>query len=588
MKIEMKKMNYKIVLGILLIVALVGAVFLVQQRQETRRGATNLDGFIRLFLGESSTTKEIAAGQEFTVPIVANITGAGGVDSVVAYFCYDPTKIDLKDTSALENSFTVSSPTSYVGGLIKVNESNNKCVKVTFVSVVQNTKLSSSVAMINFKTVASSGTGTISIDKSKSSLGVAGQDTVDINSVGNLSYSISSSMGDCTPTSNNSTGCSSNYGCMKISGNYKGIDGDCKNPLKDCSSGSIKYVPDTSCPAISEAVLATLGSSGNNDACNSANVCTPTSNNSTGCSSNYGCMRIDGNYLGIDGDCKNPVTGCNPGAIKYVVDDNCPRISDAVLATLGSSGNNDACGAVSTVVNGNCSTSRNTCTSGELDDIEDSDTEYKWNCVGTNGGTTDNCSKTKSAGDAVVDIKLAFAGVKKDNGKCAVNWPVTVKVLNNAGVNVLDDTFSATPTQTTSVNSKGEIIYDYNVTVSNVPTAGVGNLAFFLTGSKHISVKYGENNQKAWFSNLAGSLSLTRGETSSYDFSEYPLTTGDVNGDGKINGQDYSYIKEKANVLTSGNTGTSVDGDINGDCQVNSGDIALIKKSLKEVNGQTY
>lgn len=512
MKIEMKKINYKIILGILLLVALVGAVLLVQQKQETRRGATSSVGFIRLSLEESSTTKQVTAGQEFTVPIVANVTGAGGVDSMVAYFCYDPTKIELKNVSDLEKSFTLVDPARYVGGSIKVEESNNKCIKVTFVSIKQGKRMEAKVVDINFKTVANSGTGTITIDKSKSSLGVAGQDTVAIDSVGNLNYSIGGSVGDCTPTSNNPTGCSSNYGCMKIDGNYKSIDGDCKNPVKDGSVGSVKYVSDPSCPPI----------------------------------------------------------------------------SDAVLATLGSSGNNDACGAVSTVVNGNCSTSRNTCTSGELDDIEDSDTEYKWNCVGTNGGTTDNCSKTKSAGDAVVDIKLAFAGVKKDNGKCAVNWPVTVKVLNNAGVNVLDDTFSATPTQTTSVNSKGEIIYDYNVTVSNVPTAGVGNLAFFLTGSKHISVKYGENNQKAWFSNLAGSLSLTRGETSSYDFSEYPLTTGDVNGDGKINGQDYSYIKEKANVLTSGNTGTSVDGDINGDCQVNSGDIALIKKSLKEVNGQTY
>lgn len=534
----MKKKNYKIILGILLLFALVGAVFLVKQRQETRRGAASLSGFIRLSLDENSTTKEITSGQEFTIPIVANITGAGGVDSVVAYFCYDPTKIELKDTSALENSFTISSPTSYVGGSIKVSESTKKCVKATFVSVVQNTKLSSSVATINFKTVASSGTGTITIDKSNSSLGVAGQDTVDISNVGDLNYSIGGSVGDCTPTSNNSTGCSSNYGCMKISGNYKGINGDCKNPLKDCSTGSIKYVPDSSCPRISDDVLATLGSSGNNDACNSANICTPTSNNSTGCSANYGCMKIDGNYLGVNGDCKNPVTGCNPGAIKYVADSSCPPISDTVLATLGSSGNNDAC-------------------------------------------------KTTAMNTPVV-IKMAFAGVKKDNGQCATNWSVTTKVLNSSGVNVLDNTFNAVPTQTTSVNSSKEIIYDYNVTVSNVPTTGASNLALFLTGPKHISIKYGENNQKAWYSTLAGSLGLTRETTNSYDFSEYPLLAGDVNGDGKIDGRDYSYIKGKAGVLTSGSAGTSVDGDINGDCQVNSGDIALIKKSLKEVNGQTY
>lgn len=536
----MKKINYKILLGILLLVALIGGVVLVQQRQETRRGATSLAGFIRLSIDESSATKQVATGQEFTVPIVANVTGAGGVDSVVAYFCYDPTKIELKDTSTLDNSFTVSNPTSYVGGSIKVSESTNKCVKVTFVSVVQNTKLNSLIANINFKTVASSGTGTITIDKSKSSLGVAGQDTVTIDSVGSLSYSIGGSVGDCTPTSNNSTGCSSNYGCMKISGNYKGIDGDCKNPLKDCSAGSIKYVPDTSCPRISDAVLATLGSAGNNDACSSANVCTPTSNNSTGCSSNYGCMKIDGNYLGINGDCKTPVTGCNPGAIKYVADASCPRISDTVLATLGSSGNNDACQAIVT-------------------------------------------------GDSKINIKLAFAGVKKNNGKCATNWPVTVKVLNNTGVNVLDNTFKATPTQTTSVNSKGEIIYDYNVTVSNVPTTGASNLAFFLTGPKHVSIKFGENNQKVWYSTLAGSLILNKEITNSYDFSNFSLLAGDMNGDGKIDSRDYSFIKEKANdLLPAATAGTDVVGDIDGNCQANAGDVRLFKELLKEVNGQIY
>ncbi|MDD3002249.1 MAG: hypothetical protein PHD49_05345 [Candidatus Shapirobacteria bacterium] len=580
----MKKINYKILLGILLLVALIGGVVLVQQRQETRRGATSLAGFIRFSLDENSTSKEITAGQEFTVPVVANVTGAGGVDSVVAYFCYDPTKIDLKDTSALENSFTVSSPTSYVGGSIKVSESTNKCVKATFVSVVQNTKLNSSVATINFKTVASSGTGTITIDKSKSSLGVAGQDTVDISSVGDLNYSMSGSVGNCTPTSNNSTGCSSNYGCMKISGNYKGIDGDCKNPLSDCSSGSVKYVPDSSCPRISDAVLATLGSSGSNDACNGANVCTPTSNNSTGCSSNYGCMKIDGNYLGINGDCKNPVTGCKPGAIKYVADASCPRISDAVLATLGGSGNNDACKTTATCTDGakQCynSTNYQTCSDGV------------WGTA-TSCGTGKYCSNgqclSSNAVNTPVIIKMAFAGVKKDNGKCATNWPVTVKVLNNTGVNVLDNTFKATPTQTTSVNSKGEIIYDYNVTVSNVPTTGASNLAFFLTGPKHVSIKFGENNQKAWYSTLAGSLILNKGVTNSYDFSNFSLLAGDMNGDGKIDSRDYSFIKEKANdLLPAATAGTDVVGDIDGNCQANAGDVRLFKELLKEVNGQIY
>ena len=247
-------------------------------------------------------------------------------------------------------------------------------------------------------------------------------------------------------------------------------------------------------------------------------------------------------------------------------------------------------------VNGACSTTKNTCTAGTLSDTADTSTQYKWNCVGTNGGTTANCTAniTAAAGDSTVNIKLALAGVKLNNGQCATNWPVALKIVDSAGNNVMDKVFSGVPTQTTSVNSKGEIIYDFNIIVSGVPEAGVNKLAFFLTGSKHIPLKYGKNNQTGWYSTLAGDISLTKGTTNSFDFSKYPLLAGDVTGDtagtpdGKIDGRDFSYIKEKANALASGSAGTSVAGDIDGNCQVNSGDVRLVKESLIEINGQTY
>jgi len=203
-------------------------------------------------------------------------------------------------------------------------------------------------------------------------------------------------------------------------------------------------------------------------------------------------------------------------------------------------------------------------------------------------------SATAGSIASVVNIKLAFAGVKLNNGQCATNWPVTLKMVDNTGKSVVDQVFSGVPTQTASVNSKGEIIYDFNVTVNNVPGTGGSDLAFLLTGPKHISLKYGKNNQSAWYSNLAGTLGLTSGSTNSYDFSGYSLLAGDVTGntagtpDGKIDGRDFSYIKEKANVLASGAAGTNVVGDLDGNCQVNSGDVRLIKQSLTEINGQTY
>ena len=196
---------------------------------------------------------------------------------------------------------------------------------------------------------------------------------------------------------------------------------------------------------------------------------------------------------------------------------------------------------------------------------------------------------TLSSGQALVNIKLAFAGVKSGNGRCAKdNWLVKIKLVNSADNTAIGGILTGFPTQTTSVNSRREIIYDFSVTVPGVSDVGVNKSAFFLTGPKHVSVKYGEDDQARWFPNLAGNLSLTKG-SNSYDFSDYPLLAGDVNGDGKIDGRDYSYLKGKANNLTvAAPEGSIVDGDINGDCQANSGDVRLMIDSLKEINGQTY
>jgi len=198
--------------------------------------------------------------------------------------------------------------------------------------------------------------------------------------------------------------------------------------------------------------------------------------------------------------------------------------------------------------------------------------------------------------EAIVNVKLAFAGVKNNNGRCAKdNWLVKLKMVNGAENTAIGGSLTGYPTQTTAVNSRGEIVYDFSVTVAGVSDAAVINRsAFFLTGPKHISVKYGENNQERWYPDLVGALSLAKG-TNSYDFSEYPLLAGDVTGDtvgvpdGKIDGRDYSYIKNKAIVLVAAMAdGTNLDGDVNGDCQVNSGDVSLMVDSLKEINGQTY
>jgi hypothetical protein len=217
---------------------------------------------------------------------------------------------------------------------------------------------------------------------------------------------------------------------------------------------------------------------------------------------------------------------------------------------------------------------------------------------------SNNTNTESSSSDSVTKlaIRFAYAGIKPNNDSCATNiWPITSKISMSS--NIIGDFGAGSdslyltegiPKKTSSLNSKGEIVYEYGLDFSGEGDISDIYFSFFLKGPKHIFIKYGQNKQNKWYDSLVGKIKLVPGENA-FDFSEYPIFAGDVTGeinevpDGKLDGRDWSYIKEKANkLLVAAEAGTDVSGDINGDCQVNSGDVRLIKQMLSEVNGQTY
>jgi len=297
------------------------------------------------------------------------------------------------------------------------------------------------------------------------------------------------------------------------------------------------------------------------------------------------CNKMDYVCTAGDKQCSgNILQKCNSNGTGWETDTNC--------GTLGCNNTTGEC---------NTNTGTSTCTENDWSSTLSPTTcpasgqqTKTWTKSGTcTGGvthpTTETVTCTVGAGSATVNIKLAFGGVKNNNGKCAKdNWLVKIKLVNSVENTVIDRVLTGYPTQTTSANSRGEMVYDFSVTVAGIPDAGISKSALFLTGPKHISVKYGENNQTRWYPELVGNLALNKG-TNNYDLSNYPLLAGDINDDGKIDGRDYSYLKEKANnLIAAAAEGTIVDGDINGDCQANAGDVRLMMESLKEINGQTY
>ncbi|MCB9810434.1 hypothetical protein H6781_02475 [Candidatus Nomurabacteria bacterium] len=56
------------------------------------------------------------------------------------------------------------------------------------------------------------------------------------------------------------------------------------------------------------------------------------------------------------------------------------------------------------VVNGSCGATNNACTSGSLNNIPDTATDYLWNCNGSGGGSNASCSLPIPAGPATADV----------------------------------------------------------------------------------------------------------------------------------------------------------------------------------------
>ncbi len=193
---------------------------------------------------------------------------------------------------------------------------------------------------------------------------------------------------------------------------------------------------------------------------------------------------------------------------------------------------------------------------------------------------------TNSAADADmwINYRVAFAGVKADR-QCATNWQTKLTALSGQ---IRKEYASVPLTRTTSVNSKGEAIYEGSFHAPGFNQAN--GVALFFKGPKHLQVKYGKTGQTAVYNQAGGEISLTNVANTSpmLNFSEYPILAGDVNGDGMINGIDFTIIKPKAADFVEIASGGYLAEDLDGSCQVNNNDIILLVRSLNEKQDQVY
>ncbi|MBI2465530.1 hypothetical protein HYV64_05295 [Candidatus Shapirobacteria bacterium] len=193
--------------------------------------------------------------------------------------------------------------------------------------------------------------------------------------------------------------------------------------------------------------------------------------------------------------------------------------------------------------------------------------------------------------DSYLGFKMAFYGVRGD-ALCAdpEKLPLTVTVRSNGGVVKTYNNIVST-----KVNSSGDVgMYQVKMRLD-----GFGyrdGVAVFIKSPKSLQVKYGVNNQSAYYGMAGGELSgLTSDETSTpmFDFTKYPLLSGDVTGpnqvqDGVIDGLDFSYIKTESIKRTEVASGGYMSADMNGNCKMESQDVANMMLSLSVKQGQLY
>lgn len=237
-------------------------------------------------------------------------------------------------------------------------------------------------------------------------------------------------------------------------------------------------------------------------------------------------------------------------------------------------------------VDGVCGASNNACTAGTLSDVSDTQTEYKWKCVGSNNGATKDCSLAipTTLTSPKLSFQVSFAGVTSD--KACLNKFNKVTVLAGKVGTDIDQEFVAQLTPIDTDSNGLQVFETSEVIALDQDKFGTGGSNNFVKvkGVSHARMAYCNDNQASKKSVLTGCTLVFDGTT--YDFSNYPIMAGDVNQDGVINSIDFSLVKnnlstdEELAAATAGNPDCDNDSDLNGDGVVNNLDINLVKNSL--------
>ncbi|MEK7527954.1 MAG: hypothetical protein AAB574_02980 [Patescibacteria group bacterium] len=528
----MKSKPLNIVFALLMIGALVGGLFLVRQKQETRRGAY-FAGTKMLIMPEKISGN---VGGEVIAQLFVDTEKGAKLSSIDTQICYGNELMIGED----DPSSQVVLNKEALGTLVdaSVVGERYKCLRLVAIAALNVKPENLKEGMVRVATIkfiaAVAGSGEIKIDGAKTKVGGynptpgATDSALKVGDIQNAKYVIEGEVIYCDDRK-----CPPGYECYQP-------------PMPTCPAGNVcpQVMPRPYCRKIVPTITPTPAVRSCNQSC------------------------------GVNSNCK-------AGLICFPQWWPCLREMPAEILSK------------TQVAGGSLSTEEQNVLIGICPEVEgkipDMMPPFLYGvCRNPQCPFKPDC-QCQASGDSVLNYKVAFANVNGNDAKCVVDWPIQIIVLGGGKTAVYPGVI---PQEKEVVD--GKLIFSGSLELTGFQKRE--GVAVFAKGPKHLQVKYGKNNQEGPYNQAGGEITLTASADTSpvYDFFKYPMIAGDVVGvnsetpDGWINGVDFSYVKSKSLVHETTNSGGYLRGDLDGNCQVNSNDVNILKISLQEKQGQLY
>lgn len=193
----------------------------------------------------------------------------------------------------------------------------------------------------------------------------------------------------------------------------------------------------------------------------------------------------------------------------------------------------------------------------------------------------DDRSRASEASSSRISFKIAFVGLKPSSACLTSLNKVKVEVANKTTNTSQSDINTSLTPVSNETNTNGDQVFLVSNLVLESKFNNVNNFNYIrVKGPNHLTSRLCLNNQSNKLDEVTiCDINLKDSSSIIYNFSDYPLTPGDINQDGVVNSADYSSLKSNFN---NEEVDCEIEGDLNYDGIVNSLDANLLKESLAE------